>query len=163
MTAGRPPIPLETKKLRGTDRPDRRGPKIMGQFSVPRKPRNLPKEAIPYWYYLVPMLARRGILTETDVPALAHLCLVMARLYAAEAMMSKGMLVPKKNEAGDVIEIVRNPASMLVNQYAHQWLVYCGRFALTPSDRAGITIEAPQELSLAESLNEMVKSAVKVG
>lgn len=154
MTAGRPRLPIETKKLRGTDQPCRRAPRIRGQFDVPRMPRGLAREAVPYWRKYASILAKRGILLPSDIPALAHMCLVAARLYAAEKMLGNGLLI--KNQKGD---IVRNPAAMLVHQYTSAWLVYCRRFALTPSDRAGVTIAPPEGQSLAEQLNEMVKDA----
>ena len=152
MTAGRPRKPLELKRLQGTDQPCRRGPKIAGSFEVPRMPYGMPEMAVPYWRKLAPLLARRGVLVESDVPALADMCLVKARLDDAEKQLDiEGYVV---NGARGV---VRNPVGMMASAYRAAWLVYCARFALTPSDRARVTVEKPVDKSLAEQLNEAVR------
>lgn len=142
-----PRKPVELKIAQGTDRPDRRGPKIEGSHSIPRMPYGLAKEAVPYWHKLTRLLTRRGVLVESDIPALADMCLVLARLETTEALISEqGLLVEGRSG------IVRNPLMMVASQYRAAWLSYCARFALTPSDRAGITVASPEAKSLSEIL-----------
>jgi P27 family predicted phage terminase small subunit len=117
-------------------------------------PYGLAEAAVPYWRRLAPMLAKRGILVESDVPALADMCMVKARLDEAEAELTKDGLT----STGAVGQMVRHPLTMVVGQYRAAWLSYCTRFALTPSDRAGVTVEKPTEKTLAEQLNDVVKA-----
>ena len=112
-------------------------------------PYGMADEAVPYWHKLVPRIAKRGILVETDVPALADMCLVKARLDEAERQLVKdGFVVLGANG------MVRNPLAMLANQYRASWLTYCAKFALTPSDRAGITVAEPAKKTLKEMLSD---------
>jgi P27 family predicted phage terminase small subunit len=152
-----PRKPLELKKLQGTDQPCRRGPRIQGGFEPLRMPYGLAEEAVPYWHKLMPVLAGRGILVESDITALADMCLVKARLDQAEEILrTQGLVVERRDDKGNVTESVRNPVTVVVNQYRTAWLAYCARFALTPSDRAGVTVEKPAEKSLSEQLNDLV-------
>ena len=153
-----PRKPVELKIAQGTDRPDRRGPAIEGSHSMPRMPYGLAKEAVPYWHKLARLLARRGVLVESDIPALADMCLVRARLDATEALISEqGLLVEGRSG------IVRNPLMMVASQYRTAWLSYCARFALTPSDRAGITVASPEAKSLSEILADEAEEPELVG
>lgn len=116
-------------------------------------PRGLPEEAVPYWRKLARLLAKRGVLLESDVPALADMCLVKARLDDAERLLGEeGYTVMGARG------IVRNPVGVMASAYRAAWLTYCAKFALTPSDRAGVTVEKPHEKSLSEQLNEAVKA-----
>jgi P27 family predicted phage terminase small subunit len=83
-----PRKPIELKRIEGTDQPCRRGPKIKGQRDVPRMPYGLADEAVPYWRRLAPMLAKRGVLVDSDIPALE--ALDRADL-ARETIASEGM------------------------------------------------------------------------
>lgn len=114
----------------------------------------MPEIAVPYWRKLAPMLARRGVLMESDVPALADMCLVKARLdETEEALTRNGYMATGANG-----QTVRHPLTMVISQYRAAWLAYCAKFALTPSDRAGVTVEKPQEKTLSEQLNDLVKA-----
>lgn len=158
MPAGRPRKPLEWKIAHDTDQPCRRGPVIEGSHTMPRMPYGLAKEAVPYWHRLARLLARRGVLVESDIPALADMCLVRARLDATEALISEqGLLVEGRGGT------VRNPLLMAASQYRTAWLTYCARFALTPSDRAGITIAQPEVKSLSEILADEAEEPELVG
>lgn len=112
-------------------------------------PYGLADEAVPYWHKLVPMIAKRGILVETDVPALADMCLVKARLDEVERLIvNEGFTVMGARG------VVRNPLTMVASEYRRAWLIYCARFALTPSDRAGITVEPPEKKTLKDMLSD---------
>ena len=147
-----PRVPVELKKLRGTDQPSRRAPKVSGQFEVPRMPRGIAREAIPYWRKIVHLVAARGILLPTDILALQDMCEVLARLKECEELLTTEGLITEGKYGP-----IRNPASMMANAYRAAWLKYATRFALTPVDRAGITAEAPEEKSLSEQLDEAIK------
>jgi P27 family predicted phage terminase small subunit len=147
-------LPTETKKLRGTDQPSRRAPAVVGNYEVPRMPHGMDKAAVKHWKKMIPGIAARGIIQPTDIPALKDMCEVLARLDECEAILSKeGLVVDGR------MGPVRNPAATMASQYRGAWLKYAARFALTPVDRAGITVSSPKEKSLAETLNDMVKEA----
>jgi P27 family predicted phage terminase small subunit len=116
-----------------------------------RMPADLPKEARPYWRKLAPKLRRVGLLTELDVPALADLCLCLARARQAEDLVtSKGVLV-----AGDR-GMVKNPAIQVARDYRAAAARLMARFGMTPSDRSGLAMRPAEE---ADPLQAFLKAA----
>lgn len=96
----------------------------------------LDEPAMAVWDSLAPDLEDKGLLTAWDVPAFAILCDAVARhAEAARIVAREGALV-----VGDKERIVKNPAAQLVRDYAAIVTTYGGRFGLTPSDRAGLSI-----------------------
>jgi P27 family predicted phage terminase small subunit len=145
--------PDSLKKLAGTARPDRNRPEPqLERVTRPRCPRDLPEPARPYWRKLAAVLGPAGTLTRADLPALADLCLCLARVAECERDLSEhGLLLPGR--AGGV---VKNPAATLAGQYRTAALRLFARFGMTPADRSGVgavPVEGP-------NLDDLLKRAV---
>lgn len=125
---GRKPKPTALKILDGTraDRINHDEPVLpRGDLEPPDSIDDLDGYGVEHWNELAPMLAKAGLLTEGDRPALALLCRAYARLR----------LDPLDDKANDLYR------RMLVE------------FGLTPSSRSRIkaTTEKPKD-ALAEFL-----------
>ena len=105
--------------------------------AIPTLPRGFHKEGRKIYNRLAPLLAEAGLLTEADGPALADMCLCLARLDEAEAIIeAEGMTVPDGRGG-----VKRHPATMLAKEYraaARQW---AASFGLTPHARGSLDVK----------------------
>lgn len=113
-----------------------------------RMPADLPAEARPYWRRLAPRLRAVGLLTPLDTVTLAELSLCLARTAEAEKDVSvRGLLVD--GERGQV----KNPSVQIARDYRAQALRLMSKFGMTPSDRAGLSVDASDPDPFADFLN----------
>ncbi|BDG62329.1 phage terminase small subunit P27 family [Caldinitratiruptor microaerophilus] len=141
--------PTALKVLSGTARPDRMKNEPKPRPVAPPCPKGLPKEARRLWKEMAPKLERLGLLTETDGPAFADLCLCWARLKEAERDISeRGLLVD--GERGKV----KNPAAQLAREYRAAAQKWAARFGLTPADRG--VLDLPQQEDEADDFLEFL-------
>lgn len=142
--------PTALKMLAGTARPDRMRNEPKPKPIAPACPKDLPREAERLWKSLAPKLERLGLLTETDGPAFADMCLCWARLREAERDISeRGLLVP--GERG----LVKNPAAQLAREYRAGLQKWAARFGLTPADRSALDLPADEDDDLDRLLDRL--------
>lgn len=153
---GRPRKPIELKLVQGTARKDRM-PK--NPLKVPpcqiKAPKFLNEVARVEWERMVALLYPQGLTTELDVAALASYCHSWALLQDAEKAIAEfGALVstdkgePKKNPAVDIA----NEQKKIIN-------TYCGKFGLTPSDRA--KMESPKGQDDVDPMEQLIAGGAR--
>lgn len=137
---GRPAKPTHLKVLHG-DRPDRiNTAEPQPAATVVAPPYPLVRDVQAVWDRLAPDLVAKGVLTSWDVDAFAAFCETAAMLRKAWQGAHRGVLVPGKR--GE--ERVYNRAMQGVRDLTAQLATLGGRFGLTPSDRARLTM-TPEE------------------
>jgi P27 family predicted phage terminase small subunit len=96
----------------------------------------LPAEAKAYWRKLAPRLLRTHLLTELDAEALGNLCLVLAQLKAAQAVLdAKGFTVTTPSGYKQ-----QRPEVAIVKASLYLARQYFAEFGMTPSARARISL-----------------------
>lgn len=136
---GPAPKPTEMRLLHG-DRKDRinAGEPLPGTGEVVR-PSWLAGDAVVLWDELAADLEERGVLTAWDVPAFAACCWWFGKWREAAGMVdSDGILVEGYRGSQ-----VKNPAHQVARDSWSQFEKLAGRFGLTPSDRAQLSVDAP--------------------
>lgn len=145
---GRPTKPTNLKVLHG-DRGDRinRSEPVPGQSGVER-PGWLVGVAAETWDKLAPDLVRQGVLTPWDVDAFAMAC-DQVRIYreAADVIGREGMTA-EGMKGGQV----KHPLLQVQRDALTSFATLAGRFGLTPSDRAKLSIGGSDEPKGAERL-----------
>lgn len=140
--AGRKPLPIHLKLVKGTARPHRLNkgePKPT--VAVPEPPAHLDERAKGKFAAMAEMLARHGVMTELDAGALARYAVVWGRWVDAEAEIKRrGPVV--KTEGGNVIQ---NPFLAVANKCLLQMAQIESEFGLTPSSRSRIRTAEPAE------------------
>ena len=140
--AGRKPLPTHLKLVKGTARPHRLNknepkPSII----VPEPPAHLDDRAKAKFTELAEMLARHGVMTELDAGAIARYAVVWCRWVDAEAEIKRRGPVVKT--ASD--NVIQNPFLAVANKCLLQMAQIESEFALTPSSRTRIRMEAPSD------------------
>jgi P27 family predicted phage terminase small subunit len=142
MAGGRPPKPTQLKALQGN--PGRR-PLPVGEPTPepgrPTRPEWLWPEAKREWTRLTGELERLGMLAVIDRGALAAACQSWAiyvdairdiATYGTTFVTEKGYQGPR-------------PAVGIANKALQQYMAICGRFGVTPSDRARLGVKETKE------------------
>jgi P27 family predicted phage terminase small subunit len=103
------------------------------------------------WRELAPLLAKAGLLTELDRPALTMTCLAWQHAIDANALLGKGLLL---KSARTDREIVKNPAWSIFVASMAAWRQWANEFGLTPAARASIEVTTLESegMTLAELL-----------
>lgn len=124
---GRPRKTAEELRRSGTFRADRHGARANApEFGgSPARPKDLSPDARKHWDLVVPALARAGVATAVDGPALEAMCEAWAEYKAA-----------KKLKAPTIREMRQR--QMLKSAAYREWYGIAAKFGLTPSDRAKI-------------------------
>lgn len=145
MPAGRPPKPTALKLLHGDDK--KNPGRVNRSEPVPADDRVEPTEELSVearraWDRLAPDLIRKGVLTAWDAQAFTTYCQTVAhyqeasRCLAVEGMTARGA-------AGGVI---KSPYWQIMRDAIGVMVTIGGRFGLTPSDRAQLSLgEAKRE------------------
>lgn len=153
---GRKPKPTKIKELEGNPgrRPlnDREPKPELADSRVPRG--RLDAEGRRLWKILAEPLARNGILTELDLPALEMLCHHFS-IARSGKLESDRTGVTSTGARGKV----KNPATSVFEQNSKLFIRYAAEFGLTPSSRVRIKVDLKEkEKTLAELLFEGIES-----
>lgn len=99
-----------------------------------------------FWDQVFPIVTEMKVMTTADVYALKQLCRFLAEEEECSRQLSKlGRLIPKKNEAGEVIGAVLNPIARLRSDAARHVRAYLAVFGLGPSFRSGLKVPNPDD------------------
>lgn len=157
---GRPPAPMNVKKLRGVDK--KNPSRVNTSEPVPaaaqvEPPEWLAGEALAVWGQLAPDLEATGILTAWDAEAFACWCEAVARRRrAALALAEQGEIIDvpvfNKNGYQSGSRPARNPWALALSDADAQVQRYAARFGLTPSDRARLSVGSDDGAQGAERL-----------
>ena len=136
--SGRRPQPTALKLLRGNPgkrKPNPREPKPP-PVSTLDPPPWLHTEAQGEWRRLAPMLGRLGVLTESDVDALAAYCeAFITWKQATEQLRTKGLVVKRKGAPPGL-----SPYLRIANAALAQMRALLVEFGMTPSARARVQV-----------------------
>lgn len=109
-------------------------------------PARLSKNEREFWLSIFPVVSQMKVMTSADVLALGQLCRFLAEERECSEQLAKtGRLIPRKNEAGDVIGVVLNPLARLRSDAARHVRAYLAVFGLGPSFRAALRSESPDD------------------
>ena len=135
---GPAPKPQQLRVLHGARASRTPVPPVPSTIEVVR-PDWLPASACGIWDRLAPDLVRRGVLTHLDVDLFATFCATAAvhREAIRRLFDAKGEAMPAVTTRG---RTVKNPAHQIVRDTAATMASLSGRFGLTPSDRAQMTL-----------------------
>jgi P27 family predicted phage terminase small subunit len=96
--------------------------------------------ALEVWERLADELVRLGVLKWTDADAFAAYCTAVARLRdATETLAREGLTIPTKSG------IAKHPAATAANEATSQIRALGTHFGLTPSGRAQLRTEQPED------------------
>lgn len=140
-TRGPAPKPTALRVLHG-DRPartNRSEPRpVERDFDAPEW---LVDYALETWERLAPELKRLGVLKWTDADAFAGYCVAVARLREATAVLaSDGLTI-----ASPTGNVSKHPAATVANEATTQIRTLGTHFGLTPSGRAQLRTETPDD------------------
>lgn len=158
MVAGRRPKSAELRLLEGN--PGKRRlpqPKARPAAARRRRPRMasppawMPELGRAEWFRVGRLLTASGILTDTDLTALAAYCDAYCRwLDAREALARDGLTT--ETASGN---LKAHPATVVVHQAVTEMRQFMAEFGLTPAARARVTAPVPPARSIADLLNDL--------
>lgn len=96
-----------------------------------RSPKWLSTDAKAEWRRVVPILTRRGILTDGDLATLANYCAAIGTVIQAQKILSKDGLIYTGNTGPK-----RHPATGILNDAMTQSRQLAAELGLTPVSRA---------------------------
>ncbi len=135
---GRPPIPLDILKARGSwkGRPQHRKGKFNVGIGAPECPQWLPYPAKQAWRELAPELEAAGVLTRIDADALAMYCIKWASWRKAEEDIAR---------RGSIVDGKQN-LNVIMARDLSNWLARTQKeFGLTPASRPRIDAQQMEE------------------
>jgi P27 family predicted phage terminase small subunit len=95
-----------------------------------------------FWDEIFPIVSQMQVMKESDVLALTQLCRFLAEeRQLTEDIANTGRLVPRKNEAGEVIAVVANPLYRMRSDAARHVRAYLAVFGLGPAFRAALRVD----------------------
>lgn len=143
---GRPKLPSESHKKRGTFRPDRHATAPL-PIEVPEMPLDLPPLAQAVWKNVTTKLFAAGLIADIDQVAVRMLAeSVWLYQEAHDDIIAKGLIVTTTNG-----NIQQNPAVGIRNKAWEQIVKLCRQFGMTPSARTGLPAGVVAEEDDAES------------
>ena len=143
MGKGRKPTPSHLKVVRGTDRADRRNeaePKP-GR-SRPSAPNTMSDRGREAWGYVVGILDRMGILTESDAMAVELLCEARSDWLSARDEITAAGGETYTTEAG---LIKAHPAVAMRNDAARRMQSLLAEFGMSPSSRSKVAAKGEDD------------------
>lgn len=148
---GRKPVPTALRLLRGNPRkrPVNRKEPTPAPLSALDPPAWLDPNAQEEWRRLAPMLARLGVLTETDSDALSAYCEAFTTWKQATAKIRQFGMVVKANQAGFELPVI-SPYVKIANHAMAQMRGMLTEFGMTPSARARIHTASPIETPVSK-------------
>ncbi len=146
MTRGRKPKPTALKLLQGNPgkRPinfqDPAFPAAGQGGDMAKPPKDLPQRGKELWNRFYPLLAKFGVLLETDLPAFEALCRSWALFKAADIQCGKKNGMIQESAGG-----YQSPSGWVTlrSKFYAEFRQLAEHFGLTPSARARIKITAP--------------------
>ena len=144
---GRKPTPTALRLLRGNPRKRPVNAREPQPTRVPEDlapPEWLDDAAKLEWRRLAPMLARLGVLTETDGDALAAYCEAWTTWKQATQKIRQFGMVVKANKAGVELPVI-SPYVKIAERALQSMRAFLVEFGMTPSSRARIHTSAPVE------------------
>jgi P27 family predicted phage terminase small subunit len=103
-------------------------------------PADLSPLELTFWNLLMPVVTGMKVMTTADVFALKQLCRFLAEEEQCTIQLNKiGRMIPKKNEAGQVVGVTLNPIARLRDAAARHVRAYLAVFGLGPSFRSAIS------------------------
>ena len=144
---GRKPTPTALRLLRGNPRKrpvNDREPTPTRASEDLAPPDWLDDAAKDEWRRLAPMLARLGVLTETDADALAAYCESWTTWKQATQKIRTFGMVVKASKAGVELPVISPYVKIAERALAHM-RSFLVEFGMTPSSRARIHTAAPVE------------------
>lgn len=110
----------------------------------PVMPAGMSPAAQRFWNYLLPIVTAMQVMTVADAVALGELSMALDRRMQAEAMIQKfTILIPQKNEKGDVIGVKKNPAVAVASDAERHIRGYLADFGLMPGSRSKVAAAPP--------------------
>lgn len=144
---GRKPTPTALRLLRGNPRKRPVNAREPAPARVPddiAPPDWLDPSAQVEWRRLAPLLARLGVLTETDSDALAAYCESWTTWKQATQKIRQFGMVVKANKAGVELPVI-SPYVKIAERSLAAMRGFLVEFGMTPSSRARIHTAAPPE------------------
>jgi len=157
---GRKPKPAQIKQLGGNPgkRPiNQNEPQPPGDPDLKTPYGLFGKDGKKLWAALAPDLDAMGILKPVDLPALQNLCIHYDQMMMAKRALDQDGLF-QIDEKGI---IRRHPAGLIFNQASKAFRSYAADFGLTPTARARLQVDPPEETSLADELFNLRKQIKK--
>lgn len=117
---------------------------IRGSLSVkaPRRPVDLPEDAIPVWDRTVRLLKTMGVITQGDEAIIYGFSVAYTRWRAAELEVSKnGTFIKAGNGSGEV----QNPNINLAKGYLRQVIILAKELGFTPGSREKLSLRVKEE------------------
>ncbi len=138
---GRAPKPTNLRVLEGghPERINRNEPTPHEDAIVP--PVELDEKASEVWNRLSPDLIAKRVLTAWDVEAFATYCQSVSTYTEARRHLNEEGLTARGAAGG----VIKSPYWQIMRDAADLMIKYGGRFGLTPSDRAQLSIEQPEQ------------------
>lgn len=138
-TRGRPRKPTAIKILDGTFREDRHGsePNVDALKKLPNPPSSLGKEGKSRWKIEGAKMMDKGILAETDLPALEVYCSAWDEVRHCEKVLAEqGEYFFRDNGT-----MSAHPAIRRKGEAQDRIRAYQREFGMTPSSRTGVKVE----------------------
>ena len=120
---GRKPSSKADKKARGENRPCRQGLSVVNggaeilEFpvvsDVPKAPDHLSEKAVEIWDRIATLLHYKKVLTDADLPALAHLCYMNADITKRQGVDADVSASEYAQLKGYFVEFGMTPASRM--------------------------------------------------
>ena len=148
---GRKPTPTALRILRGNPRKhpvNAHEPKPSALENL-EPPEWLDDDAKSEWRRIAPMLARLGVLTETDGDALAAYCEAFTTWKTATKRIRQFGMVIKVGKTGIEIPIM-SPYVKIAHHAMQQMKGFLTEFGMTPSSRARIHTAAPADTPVSK-------------
>lgn len=168
--AGRPRIPDEIKKNKGTLRPGRikNNATHAPVKELPAPPEYLGAAGVQEWNSKVQHLFEIGILAQADLGALAALCKEWQNYMEAEQSCDKNArFYAVKDDKGKVKYWGIHPAHTIAQQHLKAYITLCNEFGMTPASRSNVQIGKPSAMAGKErqaSILDFIKGGrVKTG
>ncbi len=152
MVAGRKPLAIEDKVLRGN--PGKKAinhdaPKVEILFELPEAPDYLGEYGTREWNRTGPKLVHMRMLAETDLPAFEAYCMNLELLVQARLDIKKNGMTVLGHRGR-----VRNPAIAAFGQASTAIRGFVGEFGLSPSARSRIKVPTENEDILGQLMDD---------
>ncbi len=139
------PLPANVKQLRGrhdgVDSGGRPIPEVpaFDRGQIPEKPDDLGPEGSKLWDLCIRDLVKLNLTKELDGEALHEMCLCVSRYHLAVKRYAEFGMVEDNPKTGMPH---KSPWVTIAQDAAKEYLSWCSRFGLTPSDEIRLAKEA---------------------
>lgn len=141
-------LPESVKKLRGTQRADRKPNTLKISAKMPKKPAWLDAKASGFWDIVAPQLVREGLLCPLFATPFALLCQSWSNYLSAQAEISESGLTIRTSHGN----LKPNPALSIARKERTIFISLCQQFGLTPTSRRSLHTEKPTKKNPFEDM-----------